>query len=412
MNFRELALPPPHPPLASFHGSALMLVKLAAKFAPRHSCYLENYLWPNFSSGTHEVGGESRFAHLMSIILMMNEKFREGVAPWESMFGRDSAGTSDKFAALFDEVLQLHESRARPLSMHERASYTLFLINCFQSLEQRSVRQAALRLLSLPLWEALSPGRRQLELTAFPQLRRHWQHLQAKRAAADPMPMPAPANDGHKRVRPSEPAATASAATPRFESTFIPSIVQHFLQVIEAIPSGGVADAVSRCDGLMLYLERFVELLIDLLSQLPTRRFLRALLLDMQVLERCDLSALGSTSGEVHGKLFRQLLDSFRFYLGFEINDQTGQPLSRTDMTGAHHSRLHILQVRLRQQMHGNHDWRAGSRVGAGMTVLPEPSHDFCSVSACMRIAASGIPALSRDAERARFCEHSSHRST
>lgn len=35
--------------------------------------------------------------------------------------------------------------------------------------------------MSLQLWEALTPGRRSLELNAFPQLKRHWQHLEAKK---------------------------------------------------------------------------------------------------------------------------------------------------------------------------------------------------------------------------------------
>lgn len=42
------------------------------------SQYLENYLWPNFDAGT------ASFEHVMSIILMVNEKFREGVPAWAS----------------------------------------------------------------------------------------------------------------------------------------------------------------------------------------------------------------------------------------------------------------------------------------------------------------------------------------
>lgn len=40
------------------------------------SQYLENYLWPNY------VSSSASFAHMMSIIIMLNEKFRERVAPW------------------------------------------------------------------------------------------------------------------------------------------------------------------------------------------------------------------------------------------------------------------------------------------------------------------------------------------
>lgn len=41
------------------------------------SQYLENYLWPNY------VSIDATFAHMMSIVIMLNEKFRERVAPWQ-----------------------------------------------------------------------------------------------------------------------------------------------------------------------------------------------------------------------------------------------------------------------------------------------------------------------------------------
>jgi len=42
----------------------------------------------------------------------------------------------------------------------------------------------------------------------------------------------------------------------------------------------------------LLYCERFAELLIDLLSQLPTRRFVRTLLEDKAILIKCRMSPL------------------------------------------------------------------------------------------------------------------------
>lgn len=42
----------------------------------------------------------------------------------------------------------------------------------------------------------------------------------------------------------------------------------------------------------LLYCERFVELLIDLLSQLPTRRFVRTLLEDRAILIKARMSPL------------------------------------------------------------------------------------------------------------------------
>lgn len=67
------------------------------------------------------------------------------------------------------------------LSPHERIVYITFMVNVFQSLEEPVVRANVLRLASLPLWGSLQPGRLALELKAFPQLKRHYQHLKVWR---------------------------------------------------------------------------------------------------------------------------------------------------------------------------------------------------------------------------------------
>jgi len=84
-----------------------------------------------------------------------------------------------------------------------------------------------------------------------------------------------------------------------------------------------------------------MELLIDLLSQLPTRRFVRTLLDDRGLAAKCKLSPLASHAS---GRLFAQLLDMYCYYLRFEIDDHTGAPLSDDDMMAAHYERLQRLQ--------------------------------------------------------------------
>lgn len=42
------------------------------------SQYLERYLWPHFDAATASP------EHVMSIIMMVNEKFREGVPAWDA----------------------------------------------------------------------------------------------------------------------------------------------------------------------------------------------------------------------------------------------------------------------------------------------------------------------------------------
>ena len=58
-------------------------------------------------------------------------------------------------------------------------------------------------------------------------------------------------------------------------------------------PEAGAARVETQLDKQkLLYCERFAELLIDLLSQLPTRRFVRTLLEDKAILIKCRMSPL------------------------------------------------------------------------------------------------------------------------
>ncbi|KAM7263832.1 hypothetical protein ACFE04_001515 [Oxalis oulophora] len=69
-------------------------------------------------------------------------------------------------------------------------------------------------------------------------------------------------------------------------------------------------------DACVLYCEKFMEFLIDLLSQLPTRRYLRPLVADVAV-----------------------------FYENFEINDHTGTQLTDDEVLQSHYDRLYSLQL-------------------------------------------------------------------
>jgi hypothetical protein len=135
------------------------------------------------------------------------------------------------------------------------------------------VRAQVLRLVSLPLWHALSRGRLQLELHAQPQLAKHWRHLAKKEAKAA-------AQEGHVPVQ------------SRPEATFVPALLSDFLAVLaDAVPAehgenggaapmeqdgaagdaGGAGGAASPRRQAVLYCERFVEFLTDLLTQVGAR---------------------------------------------------------------------------------------------------------------------------------------------
>lgn len=99
------------------------------------------------------------------------------------------------------------------------------------------------------------------------------------------------------------------------------------------------------------YCERFVELLIDLESQLLTRRFFNTVVDDAHVLVRSRLSALSQHQDDdandgCSGRLFRQLLDVLAFYATFEISEETGEARTDSEMTAIHYDQITSLQVR------------------------------------------------------------------
>lgn len=254
----------------------------------------------------------------------------------------------DVFPDFFRRVVGLRQPEVLALlSQHERTSYLRFSIHAFQSLEDEMTRTQVLRLVSLPLWHALSPGRLQLELHAQPALAKRWKALLKKdaKAAGSAGSVPAPK---------------------RPEATFLPGLLQEFLDTLAALddqlsdsstqqPAGprsngitAVANGASAATAagqqlppasrrMLLHCECFVELLIDLLSQLPTRRFVHALLEDRAVLVKCKLSRLHQHDA---GQLFRHLLDLLSFYLSFPIDDHTGDALGEEDVTDTHYQKV------------------------------------------------------------------------
>jgi intron-binding protein aquarius len=89
----------------------------------------------------------------MSIIMMVNEKFRENVKAWGNTnfdilfcehFILECFRTSPThFASFFQRVLNL--SSETELSNAEKNYYTIFLINCFQSLEETMIQKECLK---------------------------------------------------------------------------------------------------------------------------------------------------------------------------------------------------------------------------------------------------------------------------
>ena len=135
-----------------------------------YSQYMENYLWPNFKSG------EATKAHLMSIVLMVNEKFRERVPPWFAFMK-----APDHFDGFFHKLMELSLSKDLvEVSLREQSSMLQFLNHCFTSMEVDLVRSHVQKLVSLSMWVSLLDRRREEELRQIPRWRKFWKAIMKK----------------------------------------------------------------------------------------------------------------------------------------------------------------------------------------------------------------------------------------
>lgn len=119
----------------------------------------------------------------------------------------------------------------------------------------------------------------------------------------------------------------------RFERSWLYSMLVDFSRRIndsQAVEAVGVS-----------YCERFLEFLVDLTSQLPTRRYTNTLLKDFNLLPLIKFSRL---FGEEKNLLFRDLYALAQHFIDFAIDDHAGQQFSQQVNYEAHCHALAELQ--------------------------------------------------------------------
>lgn len=132
------------------------------------SQYLENYLWPNYKS-------EASYAHMLSIVIMVNEKFRERVQVWQAF-----RKNNEHFPDFFQQVLRACFKDELLINIKEQTALLVFLNHCFNSMEEALCRDQVKRLVSLSMWISLQPARREYEFKNFPKWKKYWRAIQRK----------------------------------------------------------------------------------------------------------------------------------------------------------------------------------------------------------------------------------------
>ncbi|CAF3809884.1 unnamed protein product [Rotaria magnacalcarata] len=302
------------------------------------SQYLENFLWPNLNPD------QCSPYHVMSVCVMVNEKFRERVQPWDAINLHP-----EHFGRFFARVMHL-SLEGDELSIREQTILIMFLDHCFNSLELEVIRSQIQKIVGLTIWTNLTSERREYELDRTPKFRKLWKLICKK----------------------DEKLENEELQTTLFERTFLQKLAEKFLDLIENIQSMNNNDQYSI--ETVIYAERFLELLTDIIVQLPTRRFFNVVLDDMNFVKRCFLSPFiksltksnenmetdvveismrkknPAQSGEEKqattktANLFHKMLCNFKFYSSFEINDTTGETLSQNEMMEKHYEKVLQLQ--------------------------------------------------------------------
>uniref|UniRef100_A0A1I7T695 Intron-binding protein aquarius n=1 Tax=Caenorhabditis tropicalis TaxID=1561998 RepID=A0A1I7T695_9PELO len=280
---------------------------LKTQFNPRKimmlefSQYLEGYLWPNYKPE------EASRAYNMSIVVMINEKFRERNLDSWAVFTRKPT----HFSAFFRKVLEFSLDE-NELSPSEQSALLTFLVNAFGSLETPIVHNETKKLVSIEIWDGLLPAQREDMFKKHKKLRKLWEAT-VKRMSAEN----------------------------KFHREYLWKLIEKFKKTLKNFDgSEGEEEGEDPIDSIK-YCERFIELLIDLESILQTRRFFNSVLHSSHLLTNCLLSPLIATEA---GSLFFQLVQLLKFYARFEIDDLSGRQLTHKEVSEQHYQSVTRLQ--------------------------------------------------------------------
>ncbi|OJJ95874.1 hypothetical protein ASPACDRAFT_47224 [Aspergillus aculeatus ATCC 16872] len=276
----------------------------AEKFAFRSLLTLENlnilekYLWPTYTEDASNY-------HVLLLVLIVSVKQREHLPIWEVFSDRP-----DDFSNLFHRILSM--SIDPSLDASPRLSIISFIISAFQSVENTLIRKECAPLVSISIWHNLSSeGARDSLLAKSPGLKKAW------RAAA-------------KRYDAGDEAAKAKI---RFERSWLYTMFLDFLRRLNSAEKDQTQN--------LRYCERFLEFLVDLESQPPTRRYVNTLLKDLNLLAVLRLSQLYRSPDNA---LFRDLSGLLKHFASFAIDDFTGEALSPQSVYDVHCQELARLQ--------------------------------------------------------------------
>lgn len=196
------------------------------------------------------------------------------------------------------------------------------------------------------MWSALSPTQRQIEFQEFPKLARHWKNAVGTSDGDVEMADAAPEKPTKRRKTTKQQPPTTSV-TVSHEKTFLPTLLGDFLALISA-PVTKAATAEATVDDQLRYVALFLAFVTDLVSQLPTRRFLYVVLRRLHFLTRVRTAPLVAHCLEWRSQLeiaaLKKQLALLAATMQFAIDAHAGTSLSAREQREAVSKRIQALQ--------------------------------------------------------------------
>ncbi|TMW67331.1 hypothetical protein Poli38472_012447 [Pythium oligandrum] len=302
--------------------------------------YLEKRVWPLWTHVAKTKSTADRKAWLLTILLLVIRSEQTASSSW-TFFTTQATADVHAWDAFVQTLLDsAHSEHARvstitatkkPAShsdvwtLREKTALLSFLSKCYAHLDVAPIATHFLKLVSLPVWSALSSTQRELEFEQYPKLARHWRKLMGDTETKEES-----GKDKSKRRKVTD--GTESHVSTH-EKAFIDSLVQEFVAFIatsdvKTLNKAG-EDVV---DASLRYVATSLVLWTDILGQLPTRRFLLALLRRRQVLPQLRQSPLIQHWLEFRSAseqtALRQQIQDLELMLQFAIDPQTGKSLT------------------------------------------------------------------------------------
>lgn len=235
---------------------------------------VEKLLWPTFSS-------DAPNQHVLLLATLLNYKKEARQLIWSNL-----TGFAEQYHVLFRRILSLSLDFTSHIA--SRNIVLSFVANAFQSLEQDPIRKECAPLVSIGIWENLHTQESlEEQLSVSPNRRKAWRSAKKRFDSAD--------QETQQQLR--------------LDRVWLYNIVLDFAKRINA-------NVFAKAESV--YCSRFLAFLIDLISQLPTRRYSIVLLRDLNLIPLLRTSAIYEAREDV---VFRDFVRLYEHFSTFQIDD-------------------------------------------------------------------------------------------